>query len=203
MRKKTAARVVWVLLLGACSTEPVRSTPEPFLRATVTGSVRADYEGTGTFQQDGNPAPRSPLAVGLRSDGEGAAAGQSFSLWRRQAERLPQVGRYPLVLPDDARDRWPGFAGVYTRETNGAVEMYVATSGEVEVTGVAAERIAGTFRFTGARYCARSVRGSSPPAWTCTPAQVDPGAPVIEAAGSFAATPGGAGAVGLDRSPAL
>jgi hypothetical protein len=60
----------------------------------------------------------------------------------------------------------------------------------VTITFSSANRVEGTFRFEGFRYCARVERGSTPPIGPCRiPDEPIPDAPPIAVSGSFVVTP--------------
>jgi hypothetical protein len=180
--------IAFVILMNACQgAHPSDSGPGgSFLRATLSGAVQTQYEGTGTFFNGGGPGSGSPPSFGLNSSGGASSRDQAFSLTRNQSGHLPERGTYPLQLPKPAAEQWPGFAAVYRRMVHDGVESYVSDAGEVTITSSSPHRVEGTFRFSGVRYCARTLRGLE---GACGPGEIDPNAPRIEVAGSFSAVP--------------
>lgn len=178
-----------VLLLASCeATGPAGTAPPSFLRAEITGAVELDYEGSGDFWTGGSSEARQPPTFGINSRGQGSAEGQSFSLWR-QSEGRPPRGSYALSAPEYSRERWSDFAAVYHREGEERMEAFVARSGAVHITRSDPDRIEGSFEFSGVRYCARSLSGRPWMEGSCTPDDVDPGAPALRISGSFVAVP--------------
>lgn len=171
------------LACGACEGNGPAAGDDPsWLRATINGTVQANYEGTGDFHLGTNDRAGEAAGFSLYSSGTGAAIGQSFLLQRAGAE-IPARGVYPLGLTD-------GFTARYIRQAAGSVQAFVAQSGEVEVLQSSPERIEGRFRLVGFRYCARDTGGSRAPEGPCTvPSATIANAPTIEVTGSFTVSP--------------
>ena len=186
MMKSYARLLPLALLLTACEQDtPVGSSEAAFLRADVTGTVQARYEGTGEFWTGGSAELGRPMTFGINSRVGTSASNETVSLWSQRDGR-PAVGNYALRLPDYSKQKWESFAAVYHHGQGNSVESFVAESGTLRITSSSADRIEGTFEFTGVRYCARSATERS---GSCTPSQVDLNAPRISVSGSFVAVP--------------
>lgn len=184
--------------LAGCAEPPTGSTDAPAFMATVRGSVRDDFQGTGWFHHHpGNPNPQYfPGAFSISSGTPFDPA--SFQLFR-DAPGLPEPGTYPLAGTVAGSRR---FVGVYLRRHGDALEGFTSTGGELRIAVSTPDRIEGTFRFQGIRNCEGSVsstgtvRGTSYPApgssarLSCTH-PIDPAQPAVEVTGSFVAVPGG------------
>ncbi|HEV2146121.1 MAG TPA: hypothetical protein VGR37_01755 [Longimicrobiaceae bacterium] len=175
--------VTLALTAAACETEgPLDRTAAFWFRATVTGTVQADYHGGGDFQVGADSRLGGALAFALFSASEEAGARQSFSL-QRVGSTLPARGIYPITLKD-------GFTAQYLREVDRTLQAFVARSGELEITHSSAERVEGRFRLVGFQYCARDLKGGRVPEGPCRiPEAIIPDAPIIEISGSFRAGP--------------
>lgn len=169
------------LACGACDGNgPTGSNGR--LRATINGSVQANYDGTGDFHLGADERTGGGSRFSVYSAGTGTASGQSFLLQRNGAE-LPARGVYPLGLSS-------GFTARYIRQVDGTMQAFVAQSGEVEVLQASAKQIEGRFHLVGFRYCSRDATGNRAPEGPCTvPGSTIAGAPTIEITGSFTVTP--------------
>lgn len=174
------------LLVGCQSTEPAGPPQSSFLRANITGAVAATYEGTGDFWTGGNRELGRPMTFGINSQGRGSAEGHRFSLWRQREGRAGR-GSYALSPPDYTREEWDSFAAVYSRVNGETMEAFVAQSGVITITASSPERVEGTFRFTGIRYCASSISGTPRTEGSCRPSEIDPEAPTLDVSGTFVA----------------
>jgi hypothetical protein len=186
MMIRTSARFLpLTLLLIGCEAEPPTGSNASFLRAEVTGAVQASYSGTGEFWMGGSAALQVPTTFGINSRLNVSASGETVSLWVLQDGR-PAVGEYQLRLPDYSENQWQSFAAVYHHRQGGSMESFVAESGIVRITASSADRVEGTFQFTGVRYCAASAADR---VGSCRPTEVDPSAPRNSVSGSFVASP--------------
>ncbi len=190
-RHTMSARMLpFALLLAACGHEgPLRSSGPQFLKASIAGSVQAEFEGTGDFHVGDDPRAGIRIQTSIVSRGVGASEGQRLVIYRRGAGR-PGEGRYQVESLDLSSPQASGITAVYTRQTAGVVEFYAAQSGELVITESSKDRIAGHFRFTGFRYCASELQGSPTQRGPCrVPPTPIEGAPTVEVTGSFVAGP--------------
>lgn len=202
VRRPLLLAVVGAAAIGGCRTGDAGG-PGPgakgpsFLRATATGAGQGvpddTYEGTGEFgvnDADGVSRPRTFTIHSQATDGRGE---RSVGVWRQQgAERaLPGAGTYDVAGPDYTQSRWRTMAVTYQRVVDGWLEAYVGRAGSLTITESTAERVAGTFRFTGVRYYRRPTRGTGREEGLVLgrPDAVPPDQPTIEVSGSFAAEP--------------
>lgn len=80
----------------------------------------------------------------------------------------------------------------YIRHTDGLSESFTAVSGELEITRSNGDRIEGTFRYVGSRYCSGPYGPDADydATYICgDPNTIDPSAPRMEVTGSFAVVP--------------
>ena len=182
--------LIAALLLAAC-----RQTAEPvtgFLTASVresadAGVVETAYEGSGSFAVGQDPGAGVSIAFGLRSDGTGASAGQSFGL-TRPGQGRPAPGRYDLAPLELSNGQMNGFTAHYQRHVPGRAEDFTAVSGYLVVHESTEDRVTGEFQVTMIQYClANDVPG--PDDWCVAPTTITQGAPRIAVAGSFTAVP--------------
>ena len=185
MSQALARRLPLVLLLTACGGGEPLGSESSFLRAEVSGAVQAKYVGTGEFWTGGDADLGQPPTFGINSRLSTTGSAEVVSLWTQRQGR-PSVGSYELRHPNPAVASWHSFAAVYHHRQGGSVESYVAESGTLRITSSSAERVEGTFQFTGIRYCARSATER---VGSCTPTVVDPMAPRVSISGSFVAVP--------------
>jgi hypothetical protein len=148
--------------------------------------VSDTYEGTGEFLVGDAPPSGGPRTFGLSSAATDGRGQRRFSFYQQGSGQPPRPGRYAVAAPDYAKPTWATVAAIYIRATDGGVEAYVGRDGEVVISESSGRRVAGTFRFTAIRYCARG----GPNQTACEPSVVDPAAPTIEVTGSFTARPG-------------
>lgn len=194
---------VLLLALGACTraapagraadaapaadTAPGSGTPAAAQPSVVRHGDTVVLAGlTGDFHAVTTPefrGGREQFEMTLRAEG-----GLHVGIARYGAGR-PAPGRYPLAPLNRAEPGGRFYATVTTGGGRGAeedtVRAYVSVAGELVVTESSGERVAGSFRFTGAEYSARwpptGHRGSG------APDRVTPGAPTVEVRGTFAA----------------
>jgi hypothetical protein len=142
--------------------------------ATVQGSVKDSYRGTGQFQATPGDGTHPGIFTIFSHNPVG---GQSFVLFR-EGTHTPRPGSYPLTTSAAGPNR---VGALYTRRQGGVVEGFTATSGELVISTSIRGRIKGTFHFHGTRNCTGTEMGI-----TCTH-PLDPGAPTVEVTGSFVA----------------
>jgi hypothetical protein len=134
------------------------------VRATVTaadGAAREAYQGGGGFSVDDSPDATRPHYFRVHSEGVSERGRRSLLLWRAQGARAaPAPGTYAVMVPGRPLAAWPGLAATYTTTVDGWFEAYVGTAGTVTVTESSPERMAGTFRFTAARYYRGPLQGT-------------------------------------------
>lgn len=180
MRIQLVAVAGMVMLAGCSPTDA--AARGSFLHATVQGSVREEYRGTGEFGMD-----NLPTTFVLTSAGRGEAAGRSFSLRRPQQAGHPEAGSYPLVLPHQVASGGEAFTAIYTRAVGPGHESFISRAGTVEITRASPRRVEGTFRFEGVLCTARTPERQI---GACDPARIPPDAPTVEVSGTFSAVPG-------------
>jgi hypothetical protein len=176
---------VCALAIAIAGCEPMfePEAPEPRFFASLSGSVAAEYTGSGTFYL--GSLPRRPAGVGpqmfyLRSDGIGASRGMQIAFSSLDPV-LPEPGAYPLGVGS------PMHAQLSELDPGGATrQMYTVTGGELVLTKVSADRIEGTFRFEGVGLCMPTGSGGI----ACTSVAGAPqDAPRIDVNGHFSAVP--------------
>lgn len=162
------------------STEPAADASLKTTQTTTSGASTVTFEGTGQFY-----ATVSPLSFRLVSRGNGSSENQTLQLGRMNAGP-PAVGKYPLGLQTEI------LAHFSRTGSNGTYEAFATSSGELEITVSRPDRIEGSFRISGVRFCLREQQQTgSRTGEACTvPTAVDPSAPKIEVSGSFVAVPG-------------
>lgn len=183
--------------LAGCADSPTASTEAPAFVATVRGSVRDDFRGSGWFHH--HPGlPYTQFFLGAFSISAGTPFDPaSFQLFRDEPG-LPEPGTYALAGTAGSRR----FVGVYVRRHGDALEGFTSTGGELRITVSTPDRIEGTFRFGGIRNCSGSVTSTGTVRGTSYPAPgssahlgckhpIDPAQPAVEVTGSFVAVPGG------------
>lgn len=147
----------------------------------VLAGLTGDFHATTTPEFRGG---REQFEMTLRAEG-----GLHVGIARYGAGR-PAPGRYPLAPLNRAEPGGRFYATLNTEggrrgATGDTVRSYVSVAGELVVTESSPERVAGSFRFTGAEYGARwhptGRRGSG------APDRVEPGAPTVEVRGTFSA----------------
>lgn len=202
MRKAIIPFITACALVAGCENNPVETTDESFMSASISGAHQVDYMGTAEFHV-GTP-PGGGERFQIVSVGQGGLANQGFAITRWDGGRLP-VGTYPIGLVDIASYLQGGASpqGITLQygRTTGAVnpmmfndaapveELYVADGGQLTITLSTATRIEGTFSVTGFRYCPLPA-GTNEPGSVCTlPADPIEGAPRLNVEASFVATP--------------
>ncbi|MDQ3388722.1 MAG: hypothetical protein M3483_04380 [Gemmatimonadota bacterium] len=198
MKARFFPLVIGACVLGAptaCNQSPVGHPDGAHLLASLQGSVDARYEGTGTFNFGKVSLSDDTPVFYINSIGGGLSEGQSFNFVSRRRSS-PPVGSYPVGLVDirqqpGAQGFTASFHRVYSPQAGATrlAEAYAAHAGEVTITLSSADRIEGTFRLGGFRYCAREDGTSNPPVGPCTPPR-EPitDAPTIDVSGSFVLT---------------
>lgn len=142
--------------LAACDSDPVGAEPDgSSFVASVGGNFEATYEGRGYFHAfnppRGLPRPAMFTLHSAEPDRVNRQV-QSFSLHRWGTE-LPAVGSYSIGRTSLQEGDPQLFQASYDRTVGRTVERYTGISGEVQITASSAERIEGTFRFTGVHTC--------------------------------------------------
>lgn len=162
------------------STEPAADASPQATQTTTGGASTVTFEGTGQFY-----ATVSPLSFRLVSRAKGSSENQTLQLGRMNAGP-PAVGKYPLGLRTEI------LAHFSRTGSNGTYEAFATSSGELEITASRPDRIEGSFRISGFRFCLREQQqAGSRTGEACTvPTAVDPSAPKVEVSGSFVAVPG-------------
>ena len=181
MKARFVTQAVAVAILVACESNPLVKAGTSQLVASVEGSVVAAYEGTGEFSTAPAGLPR-PFKFSLRSTGRGTASNQGFEFHSRD---VPGVGVYALGHTSAADGQ--AVHAAYSWRDGSRVEKFAAQTGELVITEASADRIVGTFRFTGRLTAVCTATHSS--AQSCTVLAADPDAKQVTAAGSFEAVP--------------
>jgi hypothetical protein len=181
-------RTFWLpaatLAILACDS-PVGAGKHGWLAANLRGAVEAAYEGTGDFYVT-HDWHLGDTTFQLRSEGEGSAAGQGFSIFGIGG--MPRIGSHPLLRAAKVYGEGQGFTAVYAWRSSEWLEMYASVSGEFEITGASADRLEGRFRMNAVRYCrSRTGPTNELPQGSCNPTQLDLSAPSVEVTGSFVA----------------
>ena len=166
--------------LHGCDSPPTEPEADASLQATISGVTNLTFEGTGQFY-----ATVAPLSFRLVSRAKGSSENQTLQLGRMNAG-LPTVGKYPLGLRTEI------LAHFSRTGNNGTYEAFATSSGELEITASRPDRIEGSFRISGFRFCLREQQqtGSRTGVACTVPTADDPSAPRIEVSGSFVAVPG-------------
>ncbi len=167
--------------LHGCDSPPTEPEADASLQAKISGASNSTFEGTGQFY-----ATVAPLTFRLVSRGKGSSENQTLQIGRMNAG-VPAVGKYPLGLRTEIQAHFSR-----TGNNGGTHESFATSSGELEITVSRPDRIEGSFRMTGFRFCLREQQQSgSRTGVACTvPTADDPSAPRIEVSGSFVAVPG-------------
>jgi hypothetical protein len=183
--------------LTACAESPTGSTEAPAFVATVRGSVRDDFRGSGWFHHHpGNPSPH--VLPGAFSISSGTPLDPASFMLFREGPGLPGPGTYPLAATAAGSRR---FVAVHVRRLGDVLEGFTSTGGELRITVSTPDRIEGTFRFGGIRNCSGTVTSTGTAAGTPAPGSsarlscdhpIDPAQPAVEVTGSFVAVPAGA-----------
>ena len=182
MKTRVTLLAVGLVSLAACEGNPLGEADPAQLVASIEGGITASYEGTGEFSTAPGGLPR-PIKFSLRSAGRGTASNQGFHF---HSESMPSVGVYALGASKSADGEQPVHA-VYSWQDGRKVERFSAREGELVITEASANRVAGTFRFTGLLTSVCTATNSS--AQFCTVSPPDASSKQIVAAGSFEAVP--------------
>ncbi len=166
--------------LHGCDSPPTEPAADASLQAKVSGVTNLTFEGTGQFY-----APVDPPSFRLVSRAKGSSEEQTLQIGRMNAGR-PAVGKYPLGLRTEI------LAHFSRTGNNGTYEAFATSSGELEITVSRPDRIEGSVRMSGFRFCFREQQQTgSRTGVACTAPTADaPSAPKIEVSGSFVAVPG-------------
>jgi hypothetical protein len=166
--------------LNGCESHPTELEADASLDAKTSGATNLTFEGTGHFY-----APVAPPSFRLVSRGKGSSENQTLQIGRMNAGP-PAVGKYPLGLRTEI------LAHFSRTGNNGTYEAFATSSGELEITISRADRVEGTFRISGFRFCLREQQqtGSRTGVACAVPTAEDPSAPKVEVSGSFVAVPG-------------
>jgi hypothetical protein len=184
LEARAAGFLVAVVVLAACNGPTAAG--EHWLRASVTGVIETEYEGTGVFRLGGTRPTGERASFNLQSEGIGSSQGQRLSLLWPGGER-PAPGVYAVT--DAATSVAEGTPWVlFRREQPGRSEFYVSVSGEVEIARSSSERVEGSFRLTAVRF--RLVIDGVRVEGSGDPRKIDPYAPAIDVSGSFSAVLG-------------
>jgi len=176
-----------LLLLAASCRDGTGAAGPSWFRASVTGEISSDYEGTGDFDfnREEDRGPRRYFNIysqGSRTDKE------EFFWFRWPNDNRPRVGTYALVPHTDRHGSPHGVTGIYRWETGDNVtapaysELYVATGGSIQITRSTDEEIEGTIRFSGVQI---GKHGPLYPERDDPRYAPDPNAPKVEVSGSF------------------
>lgn len=165
-------------------------TPSHFLRASITpvggnATNLRRFEGSGAYTNMGSAgSPSGGDYLIMYSMGEGASLGNMMLFSWYDADRLT-IGEFPIHAPQDGEfETRSGLEAVLSTHRNG-VESYASTTGALTITGVTDSTVTGRFSFRALRYCYRNpnVPGGD---GSCIPSQLDPTAPEVVIAGTFA-----------------
>lgn len=175
---RNVATSLLLLLAGACGLEPTPVPQPSWVRASLTGSVTATFEGTGYF------APlrdylESPRYLKIMSSPFESSDGSSLYFRSNTAAR-PGPGTYRIVPHETIYGSTRGWTAVYAfpmpaDSSRLPGDLYVAQAGTITITKSTSQVLEGTFRFTGVRVN-QSARARYNP---------DPNAPTAEITGSF------------------
>lgn len=177
------------LLAAACGGDGTGPGGPSWFRASLSGEVTGDYEGTGDFAslRDDIDTPRYFM---IFSESKRPLASEKFYL-RWPGSARPGEGTYPLVPHRDMYGSTAGVTGVYLWQRGDNVsapahsELYVATEGTVHITRSTRDEVEGTIRFTGIL-----VEKAGPWGYIQMDPRhrPDPASPKIEVTGTFRVT---------------
>ncbi|HEX2206566.1 MAG TPA: hypothetical protein VHG93_02730 [Longimicrobium sp.] len=186
MRPPLARRLLLVLpLAAACGSDATVPGPSWF-RASISGEVTAQYEGTGDFAalRDGGDDARHFMVFSQVADSR--VKDRFYLRWPSAARPAP--GTYGLV---PYQDRYGSSLGVvahylWGRGDNvsepGRSELYVAHAGEVRITRSTPDEVEGTVVFSGIQVERSGPMGIE----RLDPRnQPDPAAPRVTVTGTF------------------
>lgn len=181
MKIRVTLLTLGLAVLAGCESNPLMEVDPAQLVASVEGGITAEYEGTGKFSTA--PAGLShPIKFSLRSTGKGTASNQGFHF---HSGKMPGVGVYALGAQSGTGGE--SMRAVYSWRDGSRIEQFSAQTGELVIAESSANRVAGTFRFTGLLTSACTATNSS--AQFCTVSPPDASTKQIIAAGSFEAVP--------------
>jgi hypothetical protein len=188
MTSKLAARLALLALPLAGCEEPDGSPS--YLRASLSGAVVQDYNGTAEWHVGGRPQGQEVfqmVSVGMATDSDD----DQFALTRWDGGRMAE-GRYPVTLVElDSQHSFHLYKGItiqYFRQANGREEQFVADNGFVEITRSTSDEVSGTFTITGFRYCMRDERTRNEAPECARSWQDVKGTPRITVTGTFVST---------------
>lgn len=131
---RRALALTSLIVLGACGGEPTPpKNPAGTFTASVSGAASKNLNGQAGFLVTTNL-----FSIALNSSSETAAI--QFS----RLSGVPATGDYSLD-PNAPPESGP-FAALYSA---GGQEDYVSTTGRLTITSASADRVQGTFHFTG------------------------------------------------------
>ncbi len=188
MMRPADARVLLLALplLAACGGETTAPAGPSWFRASISGEVTAQYEGTGDFAALRDDE-RSARYFMVFSEGGGPGATERFYI-RWPSDARPAEGTYGLVPYQDRYGSSNGVVAHYlwsrgdnvTEPSHAA--LYVASAGEVRITRSTADEVEGTLTFSGIQVERSGPMGIE----RLTPRnQPDPAAPRITVTGTF------------------
>lgn len=176
-------------LFTACGSEGTGTQGPSWFRASLSGEVAGEYEGTGDFAFERDHGD-SPIYFRITSSGLDTAVQERF--WIRWPDsRRPSPGTYALVPHTDVHGSSHGVTAVYTWDRGDNVsaphqgELYVAAGGTVEITRSTDDEVDGTIRFSGILVDRTTPQGLERRDPRDRP---DPAAPRIEVTGTFRLT---------------
>lgn len=190
MRFSKPAVLTLVLLAAGCSQDGTGSSNSSWFRASMSGAVSRSYEGTGDFALYREESDDTRRFFKIHSEGADAEVAERFYL-RWPNDRRPGVGTYSLVPHADRQGSPHGVTGVYSWSrgdnvtTPASSELYVATTGVIQITRSTADEIEGTISFSGIQV---TKWGPIYPERDDPRYAPDPTAPTIEVGGSFRLT---------------
>lgn len=176
-------------LLTACGSEGTGAQGPSWFRASLSGEVAGEYEGTGDFAFERDHGD-SPVYFRISSAGLDPAVQEAFGI-RWPDGRRPSPGTYALVPHTDLHGSSNGVAAVYrwSRGDNVSAphegETYVAVGGTVEITRSTDDEVDGTIHFSGILVDRTTPQGLERRDPRDRP---DPAAPRIEVTGTFRLT---------------
>jgi hypothetical protein len=176
-----------LLLLAASCRDGTGAAGPSWFRASVSGEISSDYEGTGDFyfNREEDRGPQRYFNIYSR----GSRTDKEETFWFRWPnDNRPRTGTYALVPHTDRHGSPHGVTGIYHWRIGDNVtapansELYVATGGSIQITRSTAEEIEGTIRFSGVQI---GKRGPLYPERDDPRYAPDPNAPKVEVSGSF------------------
>lgn len=154
MRFSKPSLIALLVLAASCSRDGTGAAGPSWFRASVSGEVSSEYEGTGDFgfyrEEDGGSRRYFKIA----SQGSRAEVDENFWL-RWPSDQRPRSGTYELVPHANLHGSPRGVTGVYLWGRGDNVtapsenELYVATGGTIQITRSTEDEVEGTIRFSG------------------------------------------------------